>query len=451
MSTNNYYEYPGHINILEMKLISMRGVIIDLITQPGFLVEFNLVEDIFSNFLQGQLTLVDSVNLVSRIPITGEEYLYVKAVTPGFDDYVFDKVFRVYSLTNREILKDTHTQTFTLHFCSIEAMADINKPLFLPFEGNIPNVASYIFNNFLASPQTVIIKEGIYEPSDVKSTLTFFGENNPKNHVQFISPGWNPATCINWLAARSIPQNSLSCSFMFFETTQGFYFTNLDSLLSLDVHPNVYTYSPLKFNNESTTTDILQNVISFSTPKIHDHLSALHNGYYANRVYSLDLLNKKFNIKDYNYFDNYYNYKHPGLQTARMPILFEMTTVAPSPAQHTKMHVINDNLFSNFDNNVSEQLPNIYGHRIALLQSIRDTVFNFTIYGKTDLHIGQKIIFDHPNIMYNDVKGESKHDPHYSGIYLITCLRHRIQMIQGKPNHTIIMEAIKDNIENRTV
>ena len=96
MPESNTLEYAGQIDIHQLKLISSTsGQIIDL---DDYLIELNIFEDIFSNFLYGQIMLADSRNLISILPIIGEEYLLLKMSTPSLDSS-FDKTFRIYSIT----------------------------------------------------------------------------------------------------------------------------------------------------------------------------------------------------------------------------------------------------------------------------------------------------------------------------------------------------------------
>ena len=64
--------YPGQVDLKFLKIISTNGLVVDL---NDYLIELNLYEDIFSNFLHGQIMISDSRNLLSRLPIIGEEFL----------------------------------------------------------------------------------------------------------------------------------------------------------------------------------------------------------------------------------------------------------------------------------------------------------------------------------------------------------------------------------------
>ena len=83
--------YPGQIDFQTLKLISSNGIVVDL---NDYMIEFNLIEDIFSNFLHGQILITDSSNILSKLPIVGDEILIVSYGTPTLNSY-FQKYFLV--------------------------------------------------------------------------------------------------------------------------------------------------------------------------------------------------------------------------------------------------------------------------------------------------------------------------------------------------------------------
>jgi len=107
----------SEVRIEQLKLINASDEIIDL---SEFIVELNLYEDLFKNYLHGNLVLTDSRNIIDKYNIHGEEFLNIKLRTPSFPDtQVIEKTFRVFKLTDREIVRDNNTQNFVLHFISI--------------------------------------------------------------------------------------------------------------------------------------------------------------------------------------------------------------------------------------------------------------------------------------------------------------------------------------------
>ena len=215
----------GEVRIEQLKLINSADEIIDL---TEFIVELKLFEDLFKNYLHGNLVLTDSRNLIDQFNIHGEEFLNVKFRTPSFpDSAVIEKTFRVFKLSDRTIVRDKNTQNFVLHFISIEFFLDINLPLFAPFEGTITDVAGTIFSDFIASSRNFNVSELGNEITEDPKPTELIVINKASNKVKFISPGWSPFKCINWLASKAIPETGTAKNFIFFESNKNFYFGTL--------------------------------------------------------------------------------------------------------------------------------------------------------------------------------------------------------------------------------
>ena len=70
---------------------------------------FNIFESIFNQYCTIELIIADSNNLISRLPIVGEEYINIRYRTAGVkaneakDEYTLrTRSFRVYKLSERE-------------------------------------------------------------------------------------------------------------------------------------------------------------------------------------------------------------------------------------------------------------------------------------------------------------------------------------------------------------
>lgn len=71
---------PGDVLIDSITIESAPGAILDVRSQ---FVSMNIYEDIFANGLSGFIVLVDSLNLIRYLQITGREKLRIRFATPG--------------------------------------------------------------------------------------------------------------------------------------------------------------------------------------------------------------------------------------------------------------------------------------------------------------------------------------------------------------------------------
>jgi hypothetical protein len=443
MPEQNVLEYAGQIDIQHLKLISsITGIGLDL---DDYLVEINIFEDIFNNFLYGQLMIADSRNLVNTLPIMGEEYLIVKMSTPTLNSY-FDKTFRVYSITDRKTVRDNNTQTYILHFCSMEAIVDINTPLFKSFKGKISDVVGSVYRDFLEIPRTYEFgSNGDMKESDYTTPLYLLNET--ENTVKFISPGWTASKCLNWLASKSIPEKGSACDFLFWESTKAFYFGNIEKIYSdaLDSGYTKGTYFYFPPNSMPNSTSVSKMFIAedFEVIRTVDNLKNYNNGYLSNRLITLDLYSKKYEVKDFDYVESFYNYNHTNYGLGQARPLFATNTIR-NPASHNKFYPINKKLFTDSNDNVNERIIDIHGNRTSRLIELTNFNIQITVPGRTDLEVGSMIEFIYPDTTEKFSSIESGIDNLYSGFYLITAIRHKINM----KKHVMIMELTKDSLEN---
>ena len=99
------FQTAGSVDIQTMALVSSAGKYINL---TDYMAEINIYEDMFSPFMYGNMTIVDSRNLLKEVPIVGDEYLVVKIKTPSTNSFI-SKTFRVFSVSDREVVRDLNT------------------------------------------------------------------------------------------------------------------------------------------------------------------------------------------------------------------------------------------------------------------------------------------------------------------------------------------------------
>ncbi len=436
----------GDVLVEQLTLIASDNTVIDL---NEFVVELNLFEDLFSNFLHGNLVLSDSRNLIEKLNLHGEEVLILKVRTPSLDKiHTISKTFRTYKISDRKIVRDNNTQTFVIHFTSAELFLDVLLPLFISFEGNISDVVENIFQTYVTTFRDFEIDSSGNNITTSTQQTPFIILNTPSNKVKFVSPGWSPFKCINWLASKSIPENGKSSNFIFFESNKSFYFGSVEYILKNAVENNssIGTYF-IGASNISETNDkkdlnremfIARDVEMVSTV---DQIKNFTNGYLANRLIFLDVHNKKYEAIDYDHVNEYKNYFHTSGQGSKAtPPFFENSL--RNFSTNISFYPKNPKLYDNFEGNINEKMDTIYGNRKSSLLDLTNIKMNITVPGRTDIEVGRMLYFLFPSL---DVKSEAdttsaKHDKLYSGNYLITAIRHKI----NKNEHTMTMEIVKD-------
>ena len=442
---NDSIQKAGSVKISELKLISSNNTVWDL---TEFLIELNIFEDIFSNYLYGNIVLSDSRNLIEHVPIIGEEYLIVKVITPSFTTSI-QKTFRIFKTSDRSIVRDNNTQIFTLHFASIELFYDILLPLYVPFEGNITDVAGEIFNNYIASNRDYQYSELSDQLKEIESVTPMIAFNETANKVKFVSPGWTPFKCLNWLASKAIPKNDKAKNYLFFESNKAFCFGSIEHIYKTAVQDEqtigTYSISAANIRDGADTPDINREFfIAKDVDMIEntDHVKNYTNGYLANRLITLDVYNKEYKITDYDYVKEYKKQFHTsGSGPTSIPVFTQDSL--RNFATNVGFYPVNPKLHEDFKDNVNEKMWEIYGNRKSSLLDLTNIKMHITVPGRTDVEIGRVLYFSYPSLGAKTSANDSnKEDKNYSGYYLITAIHHKINKI----DHSMRMEIVKDSL-----
>lgn len=439
----------GDVRISELKLISSENIIFDL---RDFLVELNIFEDMFSPTMRGNMLLSDSRNLIEQAPIIGEEYVVVKITTPGIDSYI-EKSFRVYKVTDRNIVRDNNTQTFVLHFASPELFSDMLVPIYKSFEGKITDVVERIFLDYISTTRKFLVSEdGEVKESEEDTSLIFL--NDTSNSVKFISVGWSPFKCINWLASKSIPKDGVAKNFLFYESNKSFYFGSVEKIFK-DVYENKnligkYFIAASNIRDGAPSPDLnreyflAKNVDMIETV---DHAKNYTNGYLSNRLLTLDVYNKEYKVIDYDYVLNYSEQYHSSGSGNKSKPIFA-TDTPRNASSSINFYPVNPKLFTDFKENINEKMGEIYNNRKSSLLDLTNLKLNMTIPGRTDIEVGNMLYFSYPAVEPVDQKTKNNEDSQYSGYYLITAIHHKISKIL----HEMTLECVKDSltVENKS-
>ena len=430
------FQSPGDISIDQIMIFALNGKYISVI---DYLVELQLYESIFSNVLSGELSLSDSRNLIKELPIVGEELLIIKVKTPSLPDrYNISKTFKIYSIENRKIVRDQNTQIYKIKFISQEATVDSITPLFKPFKGKISDVVQTIYNDYLQMPRTYDVTTN-NTISLNKNNAELLLLNDTNNNVKFVSPGWTPLQCINWLAKKSIPGDLKACTYLFWETTKNFFYGSIENLISKNITIGKYRYAATGVLGGTSDVEskmlLIQNL---EVVKSTNTLDGLDTGYYSNKFVALDLYKKQYQNTIYNHIDNFSNYSH----LATEPLFTPNKTIS-SYDRNIVVYPTQIDLFDGVTDNHDQKLNSVYANRLSNLVDLNNLKLNVTINGRTDVEVGRTIEIVFPSlepVSEKDLTSENL-DYRFSGNYLITSLNHKINL----EKHYIIMEVVRDS------
>jgi len=358
--------HPGSYSLLSLKLVvglnSTSPVAYDV--RSTFLT-MNIYENLYSNTLSGNVTLIDSNNMIDNVPIKGNEHINIKFKT-SFTDDVIDLTFKIYKIDN-VVNHAQKAKTYNLQFISEEAITNYNYRISKKYVGTKELIVKDIISK--------ISKKSVFTDSLLTSYTMFF-------------PNWNPFKCINYML-NFISIDSNTSDYMFWESLYGFKLKSLSLMLKEKSKHNINSNITIARSQKSGGEKQKYNQSNYETitdlaiPNIIDDLGNIMQGSYGATTYISDILNKTSNKYQYTYDD--------------------------SDSSNNMINIHNDN---NYNYNLIMKRNSI----INLMKS--NTIFT-SVPGITERTVGDMM---NVNIISNEV--ENRLDSTLSGKYICTGICH---------------------------
>lgn len=396
---------------------------IDLIA-TNVLQELTIIESVYDNKMFGELGLLDTLNLAETVPLVGNERVEIVYKTSGD---MFGPIKLRGMVTS--ILGKSRGSAQSLEVSKLQFVSEVNFiNRFMVIErslnGTISKMASTIFEQYFKDN-----KDRFFINADTKETH------------RFIIPRWTPLFTLEWLAARTFTNEETSF-FVFYEDVDGHHFR--DVLSEFDKEPKyVYRVEPKNFLNLADTFGFMTRVLSYSIPSHFDRLDEFHKGMYGEVIQVHDITTKKLNIHEFDYMDNF---NQSSRKTLNPYPLFPVTKTADLytkvgrsvlknliPTQTQRTNQIKDN----------DQYQRYYLSRKSLNRQLVANQISLEVPGNSSLRLLDVIGFEIPKIGYKQEEQSDYLDPHLSGNYIITSLRHTLNMKQG---YTTYVDMSKESL-----
>lgn len=421
MANDDKLRFAGDVKIERAVITSVNGFYQNIADQ---IAGIQIFEDIFSPFITGTIIVKDSLDLLNTFPLSGEEYLSLKIVTPTFSKGAIEGEFYLFKMSNREILGD-RSVVYELHFITQEAVIDINKPVSRAFDGKPSEIAKTLFTD-----------------KDVGLQLDekLVNIEETENKIKFISNFWTPTRCLKYLCDHSVNKKS-SPSYTFFQNRAGFNFVSLDALYSNDdliEHFVMDSYVRDDVNNGDAAKNIAEDyrrIKRLAVPVVHDYMDRLTGGVFGSKQYSFDIISKNVAITEYDAFKDWKEMNHANFN----PLASDKTIF-----RYMAKIVNHQRHYDNFTDKGDSSNAKFLQKRISQMKSVDAAKLEITVPGRTQYTVGQKCIVE-LNKMEPDSgkKGdEDTLDKLLSGAYIIGAINHYID----RESHECVMELFKDSL-----
>ena len=442
MAEDSIILYPQDYSLESCKIITSLAVPYDF---RHMVMDITYFEDLYSNYISGNMTINDAVGMLSSLNFTGNEYLILSFSKPGYENYKIEKTFRIFKVSDRRMVNDQN-ENYVLHFCS---------------EENILSEQYKVSKSYKDKKISEIVTDIVLNQLKVDPKKFSIGNlEETKNIRDIIIPNFKPFEAINWLCTQAIsstPQTEGS-PYLFYENYYGYNFKSLQSLYDGAVYGE-YKYEPKNVNSEddSRVVDLEEakhNVLSYEPVSVFDTLNMINSGGFANKLIAIDPLRQRYDTTYFDYktyfpkskklndFDIMANNKNRFSQSANNTYDAVTKVVTTNTGE-----VMYNSYIKKFqpgikDINIETTVP----YRTAQIAHINYHRYKITIPGDPKMTVGNIIKLNIPEL-YRTTDGKDA-DKYYSGKYLVTALRHQID-VENK--FVTMLEVSKESVENKFI
>ena len=388
------------------------------VSVAGGTIRLMYYESILQDSIKATITFADTGNsidnktVIEGLPMVGQEKVFLKF--RDNNEQTLDLVLYINKVT--PLADDTTKSMIQIDLASKEFIMNEKVRLNTRFDGRISDHIKKILTdqNYLGTEKNVDIEE-------------------TSNNYNFIGNNKKPYYAMNWLSKRAVPNlpdaKGNTAGYFFFETSEGFKFKSIDSMLSQEKKKSIiYNQTPdSRGANIPAGYDV--KALDYSKDNRVDVQEKLKMGAFSTRTVLFDPFNCYYEVITPNAKEKEKSLKLAGKE---LPVLnpefnkegankeFSRTTYmlldkGTLPVGNSKQQ-IEKSTEENFDpKNILNQAIMRYNQ----LYSIKTTI---TIPGDFSLHAGDVVFIDAPELA-PETKEVSKEN---GGLYIIADLCHYI-------------------------
>lgn len=464
-TTNQQFSGDGSLKNITLVLRSFDGS--KRVNITSLLSTLVIYEDIFQSTMFGELSIIDSIDLMNgslqldegvRFPIVGEEFLEVYyEITESDDIRPARKLeFFVYKISNIKINQTNTTRTYTLHLCSKENLTDSITSVQQAYKDSISNIVTAVCKDYLNIQDDTNGKfKKVLNPDYLEVTM---GDQN------IIIPALSPLEALQFLSRRAVALSTptaplfQSGSYLFFENMNGFNFCDVEFLILQGkkkhdrngLHNYTYHIEDPKVNNEEPRN--FKTVIDMVQKHKFDTIEKLKLGYFETQTLTYDFINHNVVPTTWDFKDNYSKLNvlgNPEANTSNQGLAFpenseafiDFATTQASAANSSsnaspstvdtsnksfKRFLIPKDLSQGFPDT---HLDSIYANRLAYFTRLNQQMITVNVIGDPLIVAGDVINLNLPEATGLDEKrsGEGL-DKLTSGYYLVGSIQHRFTL-----------------------
>jgi len=411
--SSNINEFVIVSNKNQSNTVDIKTGIVNLLYYESILQDTIKVTVTFADTGNSVFSRGETKSVLEGLPLVGQETTKLKFKDSSDNEIKVD--LYVNKITPQ--LQDTTKSMVTIDLVSKEFILNEKIRLNTRFDGKISDHIRRILTDskFLGTKKKVDIEETF-------NTYNFIGNNK------------KPYYAMNWLSKKAVPNlpgaDGNTAGYFFFETSEGFKFKSIDSMLSQPKKKSLIYTETSDSRGENIPSGYDGKIIEHNIDNRVDVKEKLKIGAFSNKIIMFDPFNCYYEVINPNAQEIERNLKKAGKEFPKLNPEFNRTESGKDFSRTTYMLVdtgtlpegntkqqIEKSKEVNFD---SKKILNQAIMRYNQLYSIKTTI---TIPGDFSLHAGDAIFIDNPSMSNQENQDV---DREFGGLYIIADLCHYV-------------------------
>ena len=391
-------------------------------------VELNVFEDIFSHSISASLVIDDALNLLEKLHVCGQEWMFIRISKPGLedadgDDVAFSLLLRVY-----KIEKLTQTSAFMQRYM----MLLCREELILSHQNRVSR--SYRLIKPEVAIKDIFVNHFGYDSENTfKSEFEVYPLASSAVGYSYVIPSLKPFDAISYLASIARGENGIN-DYLFFESSAGFRFESLSTLMSakpdMEIRYKVKNVVTSKQSSDDPYVN-MNSPIRIDADVVFDYMKSLVYGEFGIQSDFYDMSRQIYIPRSMSYEKFLTQYKKdktlnkfPKIPKNNWKELVSGTT---DPVPYHSIFTPIQTFFAPHLP-VSSFVSEAIATRLMQLESITNQKLHLHMPGSPLLKVGHVIKLHHPSISSHSKEDMSDEllDRYLAANYLITAIRHVI-------------------------
>lgn len=400
------YTRSGEYELVEAIITTNTANPVEL-NMANAMVDIIVYESIFDGTMSGNISFVDTNNIVRLYSLGRGETFTVSWFTTGIEVTPIVMTGTVYDIQGPMKLGD-QASGYTLHFASPEFITSLKKKTFKAYN----DTCSGIVQNILEDISYLVPKQFIATPT--------------RNIEHMVFAGQTPMQCIDMCSKRAISSNNMS-GYLFFENNQEYKFAPIEELYAQEPAIEYMYRSNATFNDVTKATEESFNVFQdYEVEEPNKYIDDLHDGQYGSTHAFVSILDKSMTVHTYNAKDKFDATKSLGKSSVSLDQNFNKDGT--------------DRISLHYRSSKSVNESGTVDNKMKLLKSNSFTV-NIGTFGNSALKVGMVVKASIPSFTQESL-GPNTFD-NISGKFLVAEIKH---VLSGKMYNQRI-KLIKDSFE----